>query len=113
MKNVAEFTLIGRVGKITANGTVTRVSIASNYARRQEDGSYKDDTHWNTVVVFAEGTRKYLAEHVAKGDLVMARGRLKESRYEKDGQTRFGVDLIALEFGRLARTQPDPTEGLE
>ena len=113
MKNVAEFTLIGRVGKVTTNGTVTRLSIASNYPRRQDDGSYRDDTHWNTVVVFAEGTRRYLAEQVGTGDLVMARGRLRESRYEKNGQTRYGVDLICLDLGKLASKQPDPTEGLD
>jgi single-strand DNA-binding protein len=98
MKNIAEFTLIGRIGKVEVLNTATRLSIASNYRRRGEDGSYADDTHWNTVVVFAGSTRRYIGEHVARGDLVMARGRLRQSSWDKDGETRYGVDLIRLDF---------------
>ena len=76
MKNIAEFTIIGRIGKVEVLNTATRLSIASNYRRRGEDGSYADDTHWNTVVVFAGSPRRYIGEHVARGNLVMARGRL-------------------------------------
>lgn len=106
MKNLAEFTIIGRIGKINAGDAVTRLSIASNYRRKGKDGEWGDDTHWNQVVVFSESTRNYIAEHVAQGDLVMARGRIRESSYEKDGHTRYGVDLICTSFGLLAGKQP-------
>ena len=111
MKNIAEFTLIGRIGKVEVLNTATRLSIASTYRRRRsEDGSYADDTHWNTVVVFAESTRCYIGEHVARGDLVMARGRLRQSTWEKDGSTHYGVDLICRDFARLAPRQPENGE---
>ena len=106
MKNIAEFTLIGRIGKITANGSATRLSIASNYRRKGKDGQWSDDTHWNQVVVFTESTRKYIDEHLKAGDLVMARGRVRQSSYEKNGETRYGVDLICTSFGLLAAKQP-------
>ena len=106
MKNVAEFTLIGRIGKITAGESVTRLSIASNYRRKGKDGAWADDTHWNQVVVFNEGARKYIADHVAQGDLVMARGRIRQNSYDKDGETRYGVDLVCTDFGLLAAKQP-------
>lgn len=105
MKNIAEFIIIGRIGKVEVLNTATRLSIASNYRRRSENGSYADDTHWNTVVVFAESTRCYIGEHVARDDLVMARGRLRQSSWDKDGDTRYGVDLICLDFARLAPRQ--------
>jgi single-strand DNA-binding protein len=110
MKNIAEFTIIGRIGKVEVLNTATRLSIASNYRRRGEDGSYADDTHWNTVVVFAESTRCYIGEHVARCDLVMARGRLRQSSWDKDGETRYGVDLICFDFARLAPRQPETGE---
>ena len=47
MKNIAEFTIIGRIGKVEVLNTATRFSIASNY-RRGKGGSHADDTHWNT-----------------------------------------------------------------
>lgn len=110
MKNVAEFTLIGRVGRITPGDGVTRVSIASNYRREGKDGAWADDPHWNQIVVFGEGTRGYIAEHVAQRDLVMARGRVRQSSYDKDGETRYGVDLVCTEFGLLAAKQPAAAE---
>ncbi len=42
-------------------------------------------------------------QHVSKGDLVHARGRLRQNSYERDGKRIYTVDLIALEFGRLAQ----------
>jgi single-stranded DNA-binding protein len=110
MKNIAEFTILGRVGKIDHLQGATRLSIASNYRRKGDDGQYADDTHWNTVVVFSESTRRYIGEHVAKGDLVMARGRVRQSSYEKNGETRYGVDLICFDFARLAQKQPENGE---
>ena len=105
MKNLAEFIIVGRIGKIVAGDGVTRVSIASNYRRKGKDDAWADDPHWNQIVIFDEATRAYAAEHVAQGDLVLARGRLRQSSYEKDGETRYGVDLVCLDFGLLAAKQ--------
>jgi hypothetical protein len=44
-----------------------------------------------------------------RNDLVLARGRLKQGKYEKDGETRYTVDLICTEFSRLA--QPSAAGG--
>ena len=102
MKNVAEFTIIGRVGAIKT-GKVLRVTIASNYRLRDEAGEWAEDTHWNEVTVFNKARTAYVEEHVAKGDLVHVRGRLRQTRYKRtDGSTAYGVDLIATEFSRLA-----------
>ena len=113
MKNFAEFDILGRVGKIETLSGATRISIASNYSRKQDDGQYADDPHWNTVVVFSESTRRYVGEHVAKGDLVLARGRIRESRWEKDGETRYGVDLLCFDFARLSSRQAESGDAAE
>src|SRR3954451_21507112 len=47
MKNVAEFTIIGRVGAIKTLGKAVRVTIASNYRLKDERGEWREDTHWN------------------------------------------------------------------
>ena len=36
----------------------------------------------------------------------MTRGRVRHSSYEKDGETRYGVDLVCTDFGLLASKQP-------
>ena len=43
-----------------------------------------------------------VGEHVARGDLVMARGRLRQSSWDKDFADPLGVDLICLDFARVA-----------
>ena len=45
MKNIAEFTIIGRVGAIKTLGKAVRATIASNYRLKDERGAWREDTH--------------------------------------------------------------------
>jgi len=103
MRNIAEFTLIGRVGTIKQVGKTVRVSICANYPFKDDKGQWKEDAHWNEVTVFTKSIQSYVNEHVSKGDLVQVRGRLRQNSFERDGQRIYTVDLIAQEFGRLAQ----------
>lgn len=103
MRNIAEFTLIGRVGTIKQVGKTVRVSICANYPFKDDKGQWKDDAHWNEVTIFTKAIQSYVSEHVSKGDLVHVRGRLRQNSFERDGQRIYTVDLIALELGRLAQ----------
>jgi len=105
MINEAEFRIVGRVGRVTQVGKATKVSICANYSYRQDDGTYAEQPHWNTITVFPQGMQDYIGKHVEVGDLVMTTGRLREASYEKDGATVYTVDLIASRFGRLAGKQ--------
>ena len=53
MQNIAEFRIIGRVGKISEHDKVTKVNVAANY-NRQENGEWVTDTHWNEVTLFGK-----------------------------------------------------------
>jgi single-strand DNA-binding protein len=104
MRNIAEFQIIGRLGAIKKVGSTTRVTIASNYSYKDESGEWRDDAHWNEVVVFSRSTISYIEKHVGKGDLVHARGRIRQNSYERDdGERVFTVDLICNDFSRLAQ----------
>ena len=103
MRNIAEFTLIGRVGTIKQVGKTLRVSICANYPFKGDKGQWRDDAHWNEVTIFTKAIQSYVSEHVSKGDLVHVRGRLRQSSFERDGQRVYTVDLIAHELGRLAQ----------
>ncbi|QCI96365.1 single-stranded DNA-binding protein [Novosphingobium sp. EMRT-2] len=111
MQNIAEFRIIGRLGKISTMEKVTYLDIASNYARKEGDG-WKDDTHWNRVTLF--GRAKERADKLSTGDLVHITGRIRQSRYERDGETHYGTDIIADRMGVLLRkggtTEQDPIE---
>ncbi|MDF3813214.1 single-stranded DNA-binding protein [Rhodopseudomonas sp. BAL398] len=103
MRNIAEFTLIGRVGTIKQVGKTVRVSICANYPFKDDKGQWKDDAHWNEVTIFTKAIQSYVNEHISKGDLVHVRGRLRQNSFERDGQRVYTVDLIGLELGRLAQ----------
>lgn len=100
MQNIAEFRIIGRVGDINEGENVTHVSVAANY-NRKVDGEWKTETYWNRVTCF-KNTRER-ANDANKGDLVHITGRVRQSQYENDGETRYSVDLIAESFSVLTR----------
>ena len=107
MQNIAEFHIIGRTGKIDRAKEVTHLSVAANYNRRDGD-EWKTDTHWNRVTLFGK-----LRDRLAKadtGDLVRVTGRVRQSSYEAEGQTRYAVDLLADGVAILAKINATPTD---
>lgn len=107
MKNFAEFQITGRVGKIKPFENAMRVSVAANYRRQDDQGNWSDDPHWNEVVIFRKNTRNYVDEHVQSGDLVFVRGRLRQESFtDSNGEQRYTTNLIANDFGLLAKKQP-------
>lgn len=103
MRNLAKFEIIGRIGKINSHGTVTHLTIAANYPRKDDaTGEWSEDTYWNRVSVFGERTRNYISEKAKVGDLVRVEGRMRDSSYEKGGETIYTVDRIVDHFGILA-----------
>ena len=107
MQNIAEFHIIGRIGKIDAAKDVTHISVAANYNRRDGD-DWKTDPHWNRVTLFGK-----LRDRLAKaeiGDLVRITGRVRQTSYEAEDTTRYGVDMIADGLGVLAKASGKPAE---
>lgn len=103
MRNRAEFDIIGRVGEIKPGNGVTHLKIAANYPYKDENtGEWCDDTHWNRVAVFRESYRKQIADKLKVGDLVLVVGRMRDSQYEKGGETIYTTDRHVDKFGILA-----------
>lgn len=101
MKNRAEFDIIGRTGRIARVGKAVKVNICSNFARKVND-EWVEEEFWNTVTVFGDKFQQKV-EKMGIGDLVVARGRMRQNRYEKDGETVYATDFIADELDVLAR----------
>ena len=107
MQNIAEFHIIGRIGKIDAAKEVTHISVAANYNRRDGD-EWKTDTYWNRITLFGKW-RDRLAK-ADTGDLVRITGRVRQSSYQAEGQTRYAVDLLADGVAILAKINATPTD---
>lgn len=104
MQNIAEFRIIGRVGKISEHEKVTKISIAANY-NRQENGEWVTDTLWNEVTLFGKMIER--AAKSQKGDLVHITGRVRQNSYEAAEGRRYTVELIADGFATLAKASED------
>lgn len=104
MQNIAEFRIIGRVGKITEHDKVTKVNVAANY-NRKEDGEWVTDTHWNEVTLFGKLIER--SAKAQKGDLVHIAGRVRQNSCDTAEGRRYTVELIADGFAVLAKGSED------
>jgi single-strand DNA-binding protein len=92
--------LVGNLGhepevRATGSGTpVLTLSVATTERFKDAGGNRKERTDWHRVVAWndlATNCGKYLK----KGDRVLVEGRLQGREYEKDGEKRTSVEVIA------------------
>ena len=105
MQNIVEFHIIGRLGRIDPAKNVTHISVATNYNRREGE-TWKSDPQWHRVTLF-DKMRDRLT-NATIGDLVRITGRIGQSSYKVEGETRYSVDLIADGFAILAKAKGKP-----
>ena len=60
-------------------------------------------TRWNEVTVFGEGTRGYVKRNIVKGDLIFTSGSMGQTKWEKEGETFYGVTLACERIERLSK----------
>jgi single-strand DNA-binding protein len=118
MKNTV--TLVGFVGntpevrEIKGNATVTTVSLATSRSFKDSEGNRQSETEWHRITCF-NGIGKSVAEHVAKGAMIMVTGRIHYSKWTDDGGTdRYGCEIIAEQVDFLGKakeaTKEEPTK---
>jgi single-strand DNA-binding protein len=100
-QNIAEFRIIGRIGKITSREKVKYVSVAANYNRRDGE-EWKTDTHWNSVAS--------QVDNAGKGDLVHITGRVRESQHGEANDTTYRTELIADTFSVLTKADTEDSD---
>ena len=103
MRTFAEFQLIGRVGKTKEVGKTLRVSVASEYGRKDDRGDFQSNPFWNEVTIFNDNVIKWAKENVHPGDVVHVRGTIRQSQWEKqDGGTEYGITMAAEDFDNIS-----------
>ena len=113
MSHIAEFKIIGRVGAIKEVGSTVRVTIASSYSYKDQQGEWIEQAKWNEITIFNEATQGFVRRNLEKGDLVYAAGTLAQTSYRKDGETVYGMTLGCEQIERLAKSssREDAPEG--
>lgn len=80
--------------KYTASGLgIANVAVAVNDRKKQGD-EWVDDTSYFDIVVFGK-QGEVISSSCKKGDSITVIGRLKQETWERDGQKRSAVRIIA------------------
>lgn len=105
--------LIGRLVRdpevrVTVSGvTIARFTVAVDRFKRNEDGSSVAD--FLRVVCFRR-LGEVAGQYLKKGKLVSVEGSIRFDNYEKDGQTRESVEILADNFQMLDKLSQDPMD---
>lgn len=96
-KTLNRVQLIGNVGLIETKRTdkniFTKISLATTYGYKTTTGEFKEETSWHSIAVYgkvAETCEKY----VNQGSKLFIEGRLRNSKYIKDGVERYSTDIV-------------------
>ena len=96
-KSLNKVQLIGNVGLIETKRSdqniFTKISLATTYGYKTTTGEFKEETNWHSVAVYgklAETCEKY----VISGSKLFIEGRLRNSKYVKDGIERYSTDIV-------------------
>lgn len=102
--------LVGNIGRdpelrTTGSGTnILSFSLAVNDRTRDANGEWTEYTNWIDIIVFGE-RGKALSRHLAKGMRIAVNGRLHYSSWEKDGQKRSKIEVIANDIDFMQRKE--------
>lgn len=82
--------------RYTSGGmAITSFSLAVNRRRRQQDGSYADETSWVDCSMFGKRGEALQANgYLQKGAKIAIAGHLKMSTWESDGQRRRKLEVV-------------------
>ncbi len=106
-RGINKVILVGNLGndpetKYTQGGmAVTKVSLATTYARKDRDGNQQEKTEWHRVTFFGK-LGEIAGEYLRKGSQCYVEGRITYSEHTgDDGQKRYYTDIIADEMQML------------
>jgi single-strand DNA-binding protein len=85
---------------------VASFSVAVTARRKAADGSWENgDTSFFDVTAFGR-LAENIGDSVTKGQRVIVSGTLKQSSWEKDGQKRSKIEIVADEVGPSLKWDP-------
>jgi len=116
MNDINSVTLVGRLTRdaeiktLPSGLELAEFSLASSYSIKKADG-WDEATSFFDVVNFKPGGR---GKYLVKGKQVVVSGELRQERWEKDGQKRSKVKVIAFNLellggGEKAESKPAET----
>ena len=113
--------LLGNLGahpelRTTSTGhQVLKLSLATTVSYFDKNKQKQQRTEWHTVKIWGK-RGEALSQILRKGTRILVEGRIESYSYEKDGQKRYGIDIVADDVWfagsspAASQTTPDDSE---
>lgn len=104
----AQAQILGRLSSAVELKFVNETAIANfNIAvstKFKHNGEIKEEVSFLPIVAFGK-TAQTLQQYTAKGDLIFINGRIKQERWEQDGNKKSALKIIVESFKFLPKNQ--------
>jgi single-strand DNA-binding protein len=101
MRTLNRVSLIGHLGKdpevreLKEGRSVAHFTLATSEGFKDKEGHWKGTTDWHNLVVWG-ALAAFAGQHLHKGRLVYAEGKLRTRQYDTpEGQRRYVTEVIA------------------
>lgn len=110
MEQLNKVELRGVVGSVRIQSydenKMARISLATNLAYKDRDGTAVIDTSWHHIVAW-EGRNIQHLEKIGKGTRLLVQGRIRYQNYTGvDGVDRVATDILASKLTVLSDDEP-------
>ena len=108
--SINQVTISGNLGrdselrKTQSGMAILSFTVAVNERRKNSQGEWSDYTNWIGVSMFGTRAEK-LHDYLKKGTKVCVQGKLRYSEWERDGQKKSKVEVIADEIELMTKKQ--------
>lgn len=91
--------LIGRLGqdpetKSVGETQVCKFSVATSESWTDRNGDKKENTEWHRITAWGK-LAEICGKYLQKGRQVYIEGKIKTTQYEKNGEKRYGTEIVA------------------
>jgi len=114
--NINRVVLTGNLTKdpdlraLPSGSSVCKLRIASNTRRKNQAGAWEDKPNYFDVVVWGKQGES-CAQHLARGRQIGVDGRLEWREWEKDGEKRQSVEIVAETVQFIGSQQEEVVQG--
>lgn len=109
--SVNKVILIGNVGKdpevrhLENGQVVANITLATSEVYTDKSGQKREQTDWHDIVLW-RGLAEITSKYVKKGYKLYVEGKLKKRSWQdKEGQTRYTIEVVADEMTILSRPE--------
>ena len=104
--------LMGRIARdvelknIRSGTSLVELGIAVNERCKTQNGEWGEAVHFINVTFWGKRA-EIISQYLSKGDAILVEGRLKQSRWESDGQAHSRLTVRGEEFSFVGAPQRD------